>query len=164
MRRRNSQAETATEMGDYFEYAIDNPLKFAHYGAHCWGLTACEGPGPDTINVAGIKRQFFDYVGRGVPYGPDDGTIAGSAALASLVFAPDIALPVVRALYARTASRVGQDVLASGFNATAGPSGVGNWISQGDFGFDQGLIVLMIESFRSGLLWDLSRKNPYFRC
>jgi hypothetical protein len=70
---------------------------------------------------------------------------------------------VVRALYARTASRVGQDVLASGFNATAAPSGVGNWISQGDFGFDQGLIVLMIESFRSGLLWDLSRKNPYFR-
>jgi hypothetical protein len=58
------------------EYAIDNPLKFAHYGEHCWGLTASEGPGPDTINVAGIERQFFGYLGRGVPYGPDNGTIA----------------------------------------------------------------------------------------
>jgi hypothetical protein len=80
-----------------------------------------------------------------------------------MVFAPDVALPVVRALYARATSHVGRDVLASGFNVTAGTSGVGKWISQGDFGFDQGLIVLMIESVRSGMLWDLSRKNPYFR-
>ena len=72
---------------DYFEnsrratyvqqqYAIDNPLKFAGYGPLCWGITASDGPGPDTIKVNGIKRQFFDYRGRGVPYGPDDGTIA----------------------------------------------------------------------------------------
>ena len=72
---------------DYFEnsrratyvqrqYAVANPLKFEHYGEHCWGLTACEGPGPNTLNVGGIERQFFDYVARGVPYGPDDGTIA----------------------------------------------------------------------------------------
>lgn len=39
------------------EYAIDNPLNFAHYGGHCWGLTASEGPGPDTINIAGIERH-----------------------------------------------------------------------------------------------------------
>jgi hypothetical protein len=91
---------------DYFEnsrratyvqrqYAIDNPLKFAHYGEHCWGLTASEGPGPDTISVAGIERQFFDYVGRGVPYGPDDGTIAPWAVAASLPFAPEIVLPTL---------------------------------------------------------------------
>ena len=145
------------------EYAIRNPLDFRGYAQDCWGLSAGDGPRLPPLLVAGRQQTFFGYAARGAPYGPDDGTIAGSAALASLVFAPDIALPVVRALYARTASRVGQDVLASGFNATAAPSGVGNWISQGDFGFDQGLIVLMIESFRSGLLWDLSRKNPYFR-
>ena len=70
---------------DYFEntrratyvqqrYAIDNPLEFAGYGKDCWGITASDGPGPDTIKVNGIERRFFDYVGRGVPYGPDDGT------------------------------------------------------------------------------------------
>src|SRR3972149_8040366 len=75
------------------EYAIDNPLKFAHYGGHCWGLTASEGPGPDTLQVDGIERQFFDYVGRGVPYGPDDGTIAPWAVGASLPFPPEIVLP-----------------------------------------------------------------------
>ena len=55
------------------QYALDNPLKFAGYGRHCWGITASDGPGPDTIKVSGIERQFFDYLGRGVPYGPDDG-------------------------------------------------------------------------------------------
>ena len=91
---------------DYFEnsrratfvqqqYAIDNPLKFAGYGRHCWGITASDGPGPDTIKVNGIERQFFDYLGRGVPYGPDDGTIAPWAVVASLPFAPEIVLPAI---------------------------------------------------------------------
>ena len=84
---------------DYFEnsrratyvqqqYAINNPLRFKDYGPCCWGITASEGPGPDTIKIDGIERQFFDYVGRGVPYGPDDGTLAPLALVASLPFAP----------------------------------------------------------------------------
>ena len=95
---------------DYFEnsrratyvqqqYAMDNPLKFAGYGRNCWGITASDGPGPDTIKVSGIERQFFGYLGRGVPYGPDDGTIAPWAAVASLPFAPEIVLPTIGLLY-----------------------------------------------------------------
>src|SRR5450759_5315379 len=91
---------------DYFEnsrratyvqqqYAIDNPLKFKHYGRCCWGITASDGPGPDTIKIDGIERQFFDYLARGVPYGPDDGTIAPWAVVASLPFAPEIVLPAI---------------------------------------------------------------------
>ena len=91
---------------DYFEnsrraihvqrqYAIDNPLKFNAYGEHCWGITASEGPGPDTRKIDGIERQFFDYVARRVPYGPDDGTLAPWALVASLPFAPEIVLPAL---------------------------------------------------------------------
>src|SRR5476649_333554 len=80
---------------DYFEnsrratyvqrqYAIANPLGFAGYGPNCWGLTACQGPGPDTVLIDGIERQFFNYVARGAPYGPDDGTISPSTVVASL--------------------------------------------------------------------------------
>ena len=78
---------------DYFEnsrratyvqqqYAIENPLKFSDYSASCFGITSSEGPGPETIKINGIERQFFDYVGRGVPYGPDDGTLAPWALVA----------------------------------------------------------------------------------
>jgi Putative glucoamylase len=43
--------------------------------------------------VNGIERQFFGYIGRGVPYGPGDETIAPWAVAASLPFAPEIVLP-----------------------------------------------------------------------
>jgi hypothetical protein len=145
------------------EYAMRNPLDFRGYGQDCWGLSASNGPSIPPLLVAGRQQTFYGYAARGAPYGPDDGTIAGSAALASLVFAPDIVLPVVRALYARPSTELGETLLAGGFNATADASGSQDWISQGRFGIDQGLIVLAIENFRSGLLWNLSRKSPYFR-
>lgn len=45
------------------------------------------------MKVNGKQRTFYDYVARGVPFGPDDGTVAPWAAVASLPFAPEIVLP-----------------------------------------------------------------------
>ena len=59
----------------------------------CWGITASDGPGPAMLKIDGVKRRFFDYVARGVPDGPDDGTLAPWAVVASLPFAPEIVLP-----------------------------------------------------------------------
>ena len=160
---------------DYFEnsrratyvqqrYAIDNPLKFAGYGKDCWGITASDGPGPDTIKVNGIERQFFDYVGRGVPYGPDDGTIGPWAVVASLPFAPEIVLPAIDYLVHQVDLKVGNPY---GFKATFNPTypdKSGNphgWVSPWHFGLNQGPIVLMIENHRTGLLWRLMRDCPY---
>ena len=92
---------------DYFEnsrratlaqqrYAIRNPKKFRGYSEHCWGITASDGPGPSTRRIEGRERRFYDYKARGIPYGPDDGTIAPWAAVASLPFAPEIVLPTIR--------------------------------------------------------------------
>ena len=91
---------------DYFEnsrratyvqrqYAIHNPLGFEGYAKDCWGITASDGPGPTTIKVKGVERQFFDYVARGAPFGPDDGTLAPWAVVASLPFAPELVLPAI---------------------------------------------------------------------
>ena len=92
---------------DYFEnsrratyvqqqYAIHNPGQFEDYGENCWGITASDGPGWVTRQIKGKERRFFDYLARGVPDGPDDGTIAPWAVVASLPFAPEIVLPVLR--------------------------------------------------------------------
>ncbi len=146
------------------EYAIDNPLGFAHYGGECWGLTASEGPGPDTLNVAGTERQFFDYVGRGVPYGPDDGTMAPWAVAASLPFAPGIVLPTldycIHDLKLTESNRYG---FKASFNptypvASGDPHG---WVSPWHFGLNEGPTILMIENYRTGLLWQLMRGCPY---
>jgi hypothetical protein len=48
------------------------------------------------VLVDGIERTFYDYIARGVPFGPDDGTLAPWAVVASLPFAPEIVLPTIR--------------------------------------------------------------------
>ncbi len=143
------------------EYAIRNPHSFKGYAQDCWGLSAGDGPSVEPRLVAGRRQAFYGYAARGAPFGPDDGTIAGSSTLAALVFAPEIALPAARNLYARATRGEGDTLRASGFNATVGEAGPDGWLSDGEFGLDQGLIVLMIENFRSGLLWRLSRGCAY---
>ena len=145
------------------EYATRNPRSFTGYGEDCWGLSAGDGPSVEPRLIAGRRQAFYGYAARGAPYGPDDGTLAGSSTLASLVFAPEIALPALRKLYARGTPGEGQSVRASGFNATVLEPGSDGWISEGEFGLDQGMIVLMIENFRSGLLWRLSRSCTYIQ-
>ena len=92
---------------DYFEnsrratyvhqqYAIRNPLEFEGYSESAGGLTASDGPGWTVRTMNGIERHFFDYNARGAPYGPDDGTIAPWAVVASLPFAPEIVLPTMK--------------------------------------------------------------------
>ena len=161
---------------DYFEnsrratfvqqqYAIHNPLSFKDYGPDCWGITASEGPGPDTIRISGIDRRFFDYVGRGVPYGPDDGTLAPWALVASLPFAPEIVLPALdHCIHQAKLTQFN----SYGFKASFNPSHPGNsgnpygwWVSPWHYGLNQGPIILMIENYRTGLLWRLMRKCPY---
>ena len=159
---------------DYFEssrraafaqqrYAIDNPAGFDGYNANCWGITASDGPGPAKRTINGREREFFDYVARGVPDGPDDGTVAPWAVVASLPFAPEIVLPALdyfETLKLRANNPYG---FKATFNATfAGRGDLSHsWVSSFHYGLNQGPIVLMIENYRSGLLWSLMRQCPY---
>jgi len=139
------------------EYAQRNPNEFAGYDEHCWGLTACDGPTDELPDTAGEPRRLFGYAARGVPYGPDDGTIAGWAPLASLPFTPDVALDAVRQMHQRYPEMLSDSRYASSFNA--GLAGVDHraWVSSGSFGLDQGIVVMMIENYRTGLIWRLMR-------
>ena len=148
-------------------YAIDNPRKFDSYSAHCWGITASEGPGPATLRVGNVEREFFDYVARGIPDGPDDGTLAPWAVAASLPFAPEIVFPTLD--YCIHHAKL-TEFNAYGFKASFNPSHPGAsgnpygwWVSPWHFGLNQGPIVLMIENHRSGLLWRLMRSCPVHR-
>jgi hypothetical protein len=145
------------------EYAIRNPGSFSGYGSDCWGISAGEGPGAKPRRIAGRRQAFYGYAARGVPYGPDDGTISGPSTLSSLVFAPELVLPALRALWARGEHDDGELIHASGFNPTVAEAGPNGWFSRGEFGLDQGMIVLMIENYRSGLPWRLGRRNPFMR-
>ena len=138
------------------------PEEFAGYGEWCWGITACEGPGPATLDVDGVGRRFFDYVARGVPRGPDDGTLAPWAVIASLPFAPEIVAADDR--HFAVAGRRAGPVRIRGHLQPDVPDGAQKpcgWVSPCNFGLNDGPILLMIENHRTGLLWELMRRCPY---
>ncbi len=160
---------------DYFEnsrratmvqrqYAVLNPNGFAHYSEFGWGLTACDGPGPCIRTVDGVRREFFGYLARGAPFGPDDGTISPWAVVASVPFAPRAVCDTLHHAIDRLARehRKGTGFDAS-FNATfpASKGKKGGWVSPWKIGLNEGPMVLMIENIFSELVWKLFGSSPY---
>jgi hypothetical protein len=143
------------------EYARRNPHDYKGYGQDCWGFTAGEGPGFVTRRDGACERDYMGYVARGVPFGPDDGTIDPCAVPASLPFAPDLALAAIRHLLVAYPEIAVNSRLTSGFNPTFPGASKAGWVSPGCFGLDQGIVVLMIENFRSGMIWKLLRQCGY---
>jgi hypothetical protein len=160
---------------DYFEnssratyiqqqYAIKNPLGFKHYSQNNWGFTASDGPGPAKLEIDGEQRIFYDYIARGVPFGPDDGTISPWAVVASLPFAPEIVLNTIRHATKRLKENGIKNI---GFDASFNPiypvsgSNPNGWVSAWKFGLNEGPIILMIENFKSQLIWKIIKKCPY---
>ena len=172
---RGIQDDYMRERGiDYFEnsrrfayiqqaYAIANPKGFAGYGKYAWGITASDGPGPTRRTIKGVPREFFEYRARSIPSGPDDGTLAPWAVVASLPFAPEIVLPSIRHFDATFPEMTSEYGFKCSYNPTfSGSKGspASGWVSQGYYGLDQGPIVMMIENYRSGFLWRLMRRCP----
>ena len=159
---------------DYFEnsrratyvqqaYAMRNPKGFAGYGKYAWGITASDGPGPTQCKINGIERKFYNYIARGIPNGPDDGTLAPWAVVASLPFAPELVLPSIKYFNETYPEMTSEYGFRCSYNPTFSGRKNNNstgWISQGYYGLDQGPIVMMIENYRTGFLWRLLRQCP----
>ena len=145
------------------EYAIRNPRRFVGYGSDAWGISASDGPGPASRLVRGVRRRFYDYRARGVPFGLDDGTLAPWAVAASLPFAPEIVLPALLYFSDMYPAVTGK----YGYRCSLNPSFTvrerdgSTWISTGHYAIDQGPVVLMIENHLSGLIWRLMRRCPH---
>ncbi|PTQ66158.1 hypothetical protein C8J45_1011026 [Sphingomonas sp. PP-CE-3G-477] len=169
---------------DYFEnsrravraqraYAIANPGGWSGYGPDVWGLTACDGPGDFTIDLGGRKREFFSYSARG-PDDRDDGTLAPTAAAASIAFEPELARRAIETMHGRYGTQIyGKYGFLDSFNPTltaaATPLKHGSidpkmgWVDNDYLGIDQGAIVVMMENWRTGLVWTTMRGNPHIR-
>ena len=145
------------------EYARRNPRQFASYGEYSWGITASDGPGSEKRWVNGVEREFYGYHARGAPYGPDDGTLSPWVVVGSLPFAPEIAIPTIGAMARLDLGATDRYGFKASFNKTytIADSPTGWWVTPYHFGIDQGPVALMIENYRTGLLWDIMRRSPY---
>ncbi len=152
---------------DYFEnsrratyvqrqYATENPKGWIGYDSLCWGVTASDGP---TEKYNFDDKKFLGYAGRGTS-GPgynyfDDGTIAPYASLSSLPFAPEIVLPTIRSINAKYGKKLwGRYGFYDSFNPTA------KWVNDDFIGIDEGPMLIMIENFRTGFVWNYVMKDP----
>jgi hypothetical protein len=164
---------------DYFEntrraaysqraYAIANPKGWFEYGANVWGFTACDGPGKMHLtDRMGRSRYFLDYSARGAGRWAtlDDGTIAPTAAISCLPFAPEIAIPATEEMHSRYGQYIYSkygffDSFNRSFTATDVPLSDGRvdpsfgWVAKDYLGIDQGPILAMICNYRNQLVWD----------
>ena len=120
------------------QYCIDNPKKFKGYGENCWGLTASD-----------------NHLGYGAHSPTEDlGVITPTAALSSFPYTPEHSLKAMRHFYEDHGDKIWTEYgFADSFNETE------NWFGTSHLAIDQGPIIVMIENYRSGLLWKLFMKN-----
>ena len=142
-------------------YAMHNPKKFVGYDRFRWGITASDGPGPAERRVNGRRIRFYAYKARSIPYGPDDGTLAPWAVAASLPFAPEVVLPSLSRLNKDYPEITNEYGFKCSYNPTFKSGKTKGWVSKGYYGLDQGPIVMMIENYRTGLIWRLMRRNRF---
>jgi len=158
-------------------YAMANPSGWRGYSANVWGLTASDGPNDTTVTIDGRQRRFFTYRARGAAANEivDDGTLVPTAAGGSVPFAPEIAVPALRAMRTTYGDDLfGQYGFVDAFNPTFQlPVQLGSglrhgrvvpgkgWFDTDYLGIDQGPIIAMIENYRSGLVWERMKNSPY---
>ncbi|MFT3902481.1 MAG: glucoamylase family protein [Niabella sp.] len=122
-----------------YAYCADNPKSFKGYGENCWGLTASDDPnGYDAHQPTN-----------------DNGTITPTAALSAFPYTPDKSMKALRHFYVDLGDKIWREYgFTDAFNETK------NWYADSHLAIDQGPIVVMIENYRTGLLWNLFMSCP----
>jgi len=181
---RNIQDDYMRRRGlDYFEnsrraiyaqraYAIANPLGCKDYGATIWGITASDGPADVELGDGASRRRFRAYAARGTA-AHDDCTLAPTATVASIPFAPELAIPAVLDMYRRFGQYIySQYGFVDAFNPSFRfdvPLSHGRdvkdfgWVDVDYLGIDQGPICAMIENQRTGFVWRVMKRNAHIR-
>lgn len=120
-------------------YCVANPKKYVGYSDECWGLTSSD-------NQNGYSAHSP---------GNDLGVITPTAALSSFPYTPEQSMKALKFFYYKIGDRLwGQYGFYDAFNLTEG------WTANSYLAIDQGPIIVMIENYRSGKLWDLFMSAP----
>lgn len=122
-----------------YSYCVDNPKKWKGYGENCWGLTASDS-----------------YVGYAAHSPTEDlGVISPTAALSAFPYSPDKSMKALKHFYNDLGNKIwGEYGFVDGFSESK------DWYAKSYLAIDQGPIVVMMENYRSGLLWRLFMSCP----
>tara|TARA_R110002050_G_scaffold59259_2_gene132557 strand:+ start:1732 stop:3123 length:1392 start_codon:yes stop_codon:yes gene_type:complete len=121
----------------HYKHAVANPNNFKGYGKNCWGLTS-------SYSMDGYSGHRPDH---------DLGVISPTAALSSMPYTPKESLDFLRYMYTEQDSLIGKYGPYDAFSLE------NNWSLPRYLAIDQGPIPVMIENYRTGMLWDLFMRN-----
>lgn len=120
-------------------YCVDNPKHWKGYGENCWGLTASDNP--------------WGYAAHSPT--EDLGVITPTAALSAFPYTPEFSMKALKHFYNDLGDKIwGEYGFVDSFDETQ------NWYAKSYLAIDQGPIVVMIENYRTGLLWNLFMSCP----
>lgn len=125
-----------------YEYCVNNPHDYAAYGASCWGLTSSYTRNTDGSIGYAAHRPSNDL-----------GVISPTAAVSSIPYTPTESLAAMQYFYQR-----GDLMGVAGFYDAFSPE-YDNWVAEAYLAIDQGPQIIMIENYRTGLLWNLFMQN-----
>jgi hypothetical protein len=117
-----------------YKYCVTNPKQYAGYSADCWGLTSSDG-----------NKGYNDF-----SLTNDQGVIAPTAAISSIPYTPEESMRALKFFYYILGDRLWKEYgFRDAFNLSA------SWIGSEYLAIDQGPIIVMIENYRTQLIWNL---------
>ncbi len=122
------------------DWCVDNPKNYKGYGPDSWGLTA---------------SYSVKFYAAHAPGEEDRGVISPTAALSSMPYTPEQSMKAMRHWYTNM-----KDSIYGPYGFYDGFSEHYNWYPKKYLAIDQGPIVVMMENYRSGLLWNLFMSCP----
>lgn len=126
-----------------YQYCVENPQEYKDYGENCWGLTASYTRNPDGSTGYAAHSP-----------GNDSGVISPTAAISSMPYTPEESLKALRFFYGLKDKLMGP----AGFYDAFSPE-YNYWVAKRYLAIDQGPVIIMIENYRTGLLWNLFMQN-----
>jgi hypothetical protein len=124
-----------------YRYSLKNPGRFKGYGPGAWGLTASD----DQLGYSAHAPDALD----------DNGTITPTGALASFPYTPQESMAALKHFYRDLGDQIwGVYGPRDAFNPE------NNWVSPIYMGLNQAPITVMVENYRTGLIWKLFMSNP----
>ena len=126
-----------------YQYCVDNPNNYVDYGADCWGLTASYSRNTD--GSTGYSAHDPEN---------DIGVISPTAAISSIPYTPEKSLAAMHYFYDKNEILLGP----AGFYDAFSPQ-YNDWVTERYLAIDQGPEIIMIENYRTQLLWNLFMQN-----
>ncbi len=127
----------------HYRHCVENPHDFVGYGPDCWGLTSSYSPKNGTIGYSSHRPDR------------DIGVISPTAAVSSIPYTPEESMAAIRSFFGQYGTQL---VGPAGFYDAFRPAD--GWVAPRYLAIDQGPIIVMIENYRTGLLWDLFMSCP----